>query len=209
MGNPDGPPPPHVVAEAGRRSLNNPRVPRLLDLARHPRASPGARLPATTSAASAWRSIRRMRSLVTLGSKEGLANLAQAIAGAGRRGGGAGPLLSDPPPSARSLPVPDPALGADQRGHRPVRSGLEQRDAPGAEAALLVVGVVNFPAQPDRAHRRARLSTSCLSFLELHTITVVSDVAYAEIYFDGKPPPSILQVPWAPRILRSSSPHPV
>src|SRR5262249_50077314 len=30
-----------------------------------------------------------------------------------------------------------------------------------------------------------------------HKIIVLSDLAYAEIYFDGKPPPSILEVPGA------------
>ena len=39
----------------------------------------------------------------------------------------------------------------------------------------------------------ARSSTSAAS----HGIYVLSDLAYAEIYFDGNPPPSILQVPGA------------
>ena len=35
------------------------------------------------------------------------------------------------------------------------------------------------------------------SFCRRHDIVVLSDLAYAEIYFDGKPPPSILEVPGA------------
>ena len=34
-------------------------------------------------------------------------------------------------------------------------------------------------------------------FCRHHDIVVLSDLAYAEIYFDGKPPPSILEVPGA------------
>ena len=36
-----------------------------------------------------------------------------------------------------------------------------------------------------------------IDFCRYHGIWVVSDLAYAEIYFDDKPPPSILQVPGA------------
>ena len=34
-------------------------------------------------------------------------------------------------------------------------------------------------------------------FAKKHDIIILSDLAYAEIYFDGNPPPSILQVPGA------------
>ena len=36
-----------------------------------------------------------------------------------------------------------------------------------------------------------------VDFCRHHNIWLLSDLAYAEIYFDGKPPPSILQVPGA------------
>ena len=34
-------------------------------------------------------------------------------------------------------------------------------------------------------------------FARKHEIFVLSDVAYAEVYFDGEPPPSVLQAPGA------------
>ncbi len=36
-----------------------------------------------------------------------------------------------------------------------------------------------------------------VAFARKHSIFVLSDLAYSEIYFDGVPPPSILQVPGA------------
>jgi alanine-synthesizing transaminase len=36
-----------------------------------------------------------------------------------------------------------------------------------------------------------------IAFAKKHDIIVISDLAYSEIYFDGVPPPSILQVPGA------------
>ena len=52
--------------------------------------------------------------------------------------------------------------------------------------------------QPDGACRRSSTSTRTSSpFAKKHDIFVLSDLAYAEIYFDDNPPPSILQVPGA------------
>jgi alanine-synthesizing transaminase len=36
-----------------------------------------------------------------------------------------------------------------------------------------------------------------IAFAKKHNLIVLSDLAYAEVYFDGNPPPSILQVPGA------------
>ena len=36
-----------------------------------------------------------------------------------------------------------------------------------------------------------------MQFAKKHDIIILSDLAYAEIYFDGNPPPSVLQVPGA------------
>ena len=39
-----------------------------------------------------------------------------------------------------------------------------------------------------------------MAFARKHDMIVLSDLAYSEIYFDDKPPPSILQVPGAKEI---------
>jgi alanine-synthesizing transaminase len=36
-----------------------------------------------------------------------------------------------------------------------------------------------------------------VAFAKKHELVILSDLAYAEIYFDGEPPPSVLQVPGA------------
>jgi len=48
--------------------------------------------------------------------------------------------------------------------------------------------------------RRSATSTSTkrlVAFAKKHEIWLLSDLAYAEIYYDGNPPPSILQAPGA------------
>ena len=42
-----------------------------------------------------------------------------------------------------------------------------------------------------------RRKSKVVEFCRYHGIYILSDVAYAEIYFDGNPPPSILQIPGA------------
>ena len=56
--------------------------------------------------------------------------------------------------------------------------------------------VLNFPANPTAHIVDLDFYGEIIGFCRRHNIIVLSDVAYAEIYFDGKPP-SILQVPGA------------
>ena len=153
MGNPDGPPPPHVVQKLVE-TLNNPRVHGY---------STSRGIPGLRRALAGYYQRRfnvaldpETEVVVTLGSKEGLANLAQAIVGAGRRGGGAGPLLSDP------------RLRPDLRRRRrcarcrsdagiDLFAGHRARDAPGAEAALRGG---ELSGQPDRRSPSGSISTS-------------------------------------------------
>jgi alanine-synthesizing transaminase len=57
--------------------------------------------------------------------------------------------------------------------------------------------VLNFPANPTAQTVDLDFYAEIVDFCRHHDIIVLSDLAYAEIYFDDKPPPSILQVPGA------------
>ena len=57
--------------------------------------------------------------------------------------------------------------------------------------------VLNYPANPTTEVVDLDFYGAIIDFCRGHGIYVVSDLAYAEIYFDGNPPPSILQVPGA------------
>ena len=57
--------------------------------------------------------------------------------------------------------------------------------------------VLNFPANPTAMVVDLAFYEEVVRFCREHGIIVISDLAYAEIYFDGNPPPSILQGPGA------------
>ncbi len=189
MGNPDGPPPAHVVQKL-TETLNNPRVHGY---------STSRGIPGLRKAHAAYYQRRfgveldpETEVVVTLGSKEGLANLAQAIVAPGD-------VVVAPDPCYPIHAFGQIFAGATLRSV-PIGAGIDL--FAGLEAAMRQEPrprcvVVNFPANPTTLtvdlgfyERLVKLA------LELG-ITVVSDVAYAEIYFDGLPPPSILQVPGA------------
>ena len=57
--------------------------------------------------------------------------------------------------------------------------------------------VINFPSNPTAEVVDLSFYEEIVAFARRHEIYILSDLAYAEIYFDGNPPPSILQVPGA------------
>jgi alanine-synthesizing transaminase len=57
--------------------------------------------------------------------------------------------------------------------------------------------VLSFPSNPTAQVVGLDLYAEVVDFCRRHNIWILSDLAYAEIYFDGPPPPSILQVPGA------------
>src|SRR6185503_9283084 len=57
--------------------------------------------------------------------------------------------------------------------------------------------VVNFPSNPSALTVGLDFYERIVALAKELDILVISDIAYAEIYFDGNPPPSILQVPGA------------
>jgi alanine-synthesizing transaminase len=190
MGNPDTPPAAHIIDK-------------LVETARDPkthryctsRGIPGLRL------ANANYYQRRFgvdidpdgETIVTLGSKEGLANLAQAITTPGD-------VILAPNPSYPIHPYGFIIAGAVIR-HVPV--GPTQDFFANLETAVRhcvpppTALVLNYPANPTAEVVDLAFYERMVEFARQKNLFLLSDLAYAEIYFDGKPPPSILQVPGA------------
>jgi alanine-synthesizing transaminase len=131
--------------------------------------------------------------IVTLGSKEGLANLAQAITAPGD-------IVLAPNPCYPIHAFGFMMAGASVR-HVPVGPEFdflaELKKAVRHSVPAPVAIVLNFPANPTAQTVDLDFYGEIVAFCRRHEIVVLSDLAYAEIYFDGRPPPSILEVPGA------------
>ena len=193
MGNPDQPPPPHVI-EKLVETVQSPRVHRYSNS----RGIPGLR-----KALAAYY-LRRFgvaldpeREIVaTIGSKEGLANLAQAITSPGD-------IILAPNPSypihafgfiiagaaIRSMPS-SAGEGFMEALERAVRHSVPK------PLAL----ILNYPSNPTAEVVSLEFYAEVVDFCRHHGIYLISDLAYAEVYFDIDPPPSVLQVPGAKEI---------
>jgi alanine-synthesizing transaminase len=190
MGNPDMATPPHIVEK-------------LVEAARNPRAhrySMSRGVPGLRKALAGYYARRfgveldpEKECIVTLGSKEGLANLAQAITGPGD-------VLLVPNPSYPIHPYGFIIAGG-MTSNLPVtpnadflkalEKGMKQTSR--KPAAL----VLNYPSNPTALVADLDFYGQVVEFCRRHEIYILSDIAYAEIYFDGNPPPSILQIPGA------------
>ena len=190
MGNPDQPPPAHVV-EKLVESVQNPRIHRY---------STSRGIPGLRKAIAAYYARRfgveldpERETIVTLGSKEGLANLCQAICSPGD-------IILVPNPS-----YPIHAFGFIIAGAaiRSMPTGPDHDFMAQLERALRhsvpkpLALVLNYPSNPTAEVVDLAFYEAVVAFCRRHEIFVISDLAYAEVYFDGKPPPSILQVPGA------------
>ena len=131
--------------------------------------------------------------IVTLGSKEGLANLAQAITAPGD-------VVLVPNPCYPIHAFGFIMAGASVR-HVPVGPEFdflgELKKAVQHSVPAPLAIVLNFPANPTAQTVDLDFYGEIVEFCRHHNIVVLSDLAYAEIYFDDKPPPSILEVPGA------------
>ena len=131
--------------------------------------------------------------VATLGSKEGFANMAQAITAPGD-------VVLVPNPS-----YPIHAFGFLMAGGAirsvPAEPGpeffhaLERAVVHSIPSPLAVV--LCYPANPTAIVADLEFYRDVVAFAKKHGIFVLSDLAYSEIYFDGVPPPSVLQVPGA------------
>jgi alanine-synthesizing transaminase len=191
MGNPDLPTPAHIVDK-------------LVETVRDPRThrySNSRGIPGLRRALCGYYERRfgvdldpESEAIVTIGSKEGLANLAQAITGPGD-----------------VILVPNPSYPIHQFGfiiadgavrYVPVTPDAEFLAA--LERAVLhsapkpVALVLCYPANPTALVADLDFYAQVVEFCRQHDIYILSDLAYAEIYFDDdNPPPSLLQVPGA------------
>ena len=57
--------------------------------------------------------------------------------------------------------------------------------------------ILNYPSNPTAYVATLDFYKEVVAFARKHEIIVLSDLAYSEIYFNGEPPPSVLQVPGA------------
>jgi alanine-synthesizing transaminase len=130
---------------------------------------------------------------VTIGSKEGFANMAQAITAPGD-------VVLCPNPS-----YPIHAFGFLMAGGAirslPAEPGGDY--FPALERAVMhsipkpIAVVVCYPSNPTAHVADLDFYRDLVSFARRNDLIVLSDLAYAEIFFDNRPPPSILQVPGA------------
>ncbi|MGB0631806.1 MAG: LL-diaminopimelate aminotransferase [Alphaproteobacteria bacterium] len=190
MGNPDSPTPQHIVDKL-IETVADPRTHRY---------STSRGIPGLRRANAAYYERRfgvgidpETETIVTLGSKEGFANLAQAISAPGD-------VIVVPNPSYPIHAYGFIIAGAALR-HVPVgpdvnfMAELERAVQYSVPPPLALV--LNFPANPTAMVVDLEFYERVVAFCKKHDIIVISDLAYAEIYFDGNPPPSILQIPGA------------
>jgi len=190
MGNPDLPTPAHIVEK-------------LAETARRPDThgySASRGITGLRKAQAAYYGRRfgvkldpNTQVIATIGSKEGFANMAQAITAPGD-------VVLCPNPSypihafgflmaggvIRSLPAA-PDAGYFRALERAVMHSIPK--------PLAVV--VCYPSNPTAHVADLDFYRDLVSFARRNELIVLSDLAYSEVYFDGNPPPSILQVPGA------------
>ncbi|MBK8160856.1 MAG: LL-diaminopimelate aminotransferase [Rhodospirillaceae bacterium] len=193
MGNPDQPPPKHVSDKLAE-TLQDPRAHRYSNS----RGIPGLR-----KALAAYYARRfnvdidpEREAIVTLGSKEGLANLAQAITSPGD-------VILAPNPSYPIHAFGFIIAGAAIRSipFRPGQDFLVAMDRAVRHSVPKPLAViVNYPSNPTAEVADLDFYREVVAFCRKHGIYIISDIAYAEIYFGDEPPPSILQIPGAKEI---------
>ena len=190
MGNPDLPTPKHIVeklAETARREdTHGYSASRGITGLRKAQAAYyarrfGVKLDPNTQV------------IATIGSKEGFANIAHAITAPGD-------VVLCPNPSypihafgflmaggvIRSLP----ATPGPDYFHALERAVMHSTPKP-------LAVVVCYPSNPTAEVADLDFYRDLVSFARRNELIVLSDLAYAEVYFDDNPPPSILQVPGA------------
>jgi alanine-synthesizing transaminase len=187
MGNPDGGTPAHIVAKLVE-AVQDPRTHRY---------STSKGIPGLRRALAGYYARRfgvtldpETEVVATLGSKEGLANLAAAITSPGD-----------------TILVPNPSYPIHQFGF--IIAGASVRSIPAIPDDTMLEAldravrhsvpkptalIVNFPSNPTAYLADLAFYKKIVAFCRKHEIYILSDLAYSEIYFGDEPPPSILQV---------------
>ena len=190
MGNPDHPPPQHVIDK-------------LCEVAAKPGAhgySQSKGIPGLRKAQANYYGRRFNVDLdpdrevaVTMGSKEGLSSMATAITAPGD-------VILAPSPSypihtfgfiiagatIRSVPTTP-----DERYWRALENAM---DYTVPRPTMLVV---NYPSNPTAETVDLAFYERLVAWAKENRVWVLSDLAYSELYYDGKPTRSILEVPGA------------
>ena len=187
MGNPDMPTPQHIVDK-------------LIETARDPKAGRYSASKGIVGLRKAMAGYYKKRFgvtlnpdtevIATLGSKEGFANLAQALTAPGD-------VIICPNPA-----YPIHAYGFIMAGgvirHVPAHSPEEylagvsramKHSAPPPSVLIL-----SYPSNPTAQCVDLEFYKDAIALAKKHDLLVISDIAYSEIYFDDNPPPSVLQV---------------
>ena len=131
--------------------------------------------------------------VATLGSKEGFANMAQAITAPGD-------VILCPNPT-----YPIHAFGFIMSGGVIRSLQVEPNDGfiPALERGIRhsipkpLALILNYPSNPTALVASLDFYKDVVAFARKNDLIILSDLAYSEIYFDGNPPPSVLQVPGA------------
>lgn len=187
MGNPDQPPPQHVIDK-------------LCEVARKPDAhgySQSKGIPGLRKAQANYYARRfgveldaATEVVVTMGSKEGLASLANAITAPGD-------VVLAPNPSYPIHTFGFIIAGATIRSV-PTTPDEEYWRALDNAMAFTVprpsVLVVNYPSNPTAEVVDLAFYERLVAWARENKVWVLSDLAYSELYFDGNPTPSIMQV---------------
>lgn len=190
MGNPDRPAPQHIVDK-------------LVQAAQRPdthRYSVSRGIPRLRKAICDWYQRKfsvtldpDSETIVTIGSKEGLAHLALATVGPGD-------AVLVPNPAYPIHPYGFVIAGADIR-HVPLTpdvdffAELEKSVKDSWPKPKMLV--LNFPGNPTTQCVDLAFFERVIAFAKEHQIWIIHDLAYGEITFDGYQAPSILQVPGA------------
>ncbi len=187
MGNPDLPPPEHVIEK-------------LIETARRPDVhgySSSRGIPGLRRAFANYYDRRfnvklnaDTQVIATLGSKEGFANLAQAISAPGD-------VILAPNPSYPLHSFGFIIAGASIRNveaHTPEQylSGLGRAVRHSVPPPIAMV--LCYPGNPTAQVVDLDFYKDAVKFAKKHDLIILSDLAYSEIYFGGEPTPSVLQV---------------
>ena len=190
MGNPDGATPPHIVEK-------------LVQVAQREDThgySTSKGIPRLRRAISRWYKDRyevdidpESEAIVTIGSKEGLAHLMLATLDQGD-----------------TVLVPNPSYPIHTFGF--IIAGATIRSVPttpdenyfrSLDRAMAFtvprpsILVVNYPSNPTAETVDLAFYERLVAWAKENKVWILSDLAYSELYYDGNPTPSILQVPGA------------
>jgi alanine-synthesizing transaminase len=190
MGNPDLPPPSHIIDK-------------LCEVAKKDDAhgySASSGIPGLRKAQANYYARRfgveldpATEVVMTMGSKEGLASMATAMTAPGD-------VVLAPNPSYPIHTFGFIIAGATIRSV-PVTPDERYWAALDRAMAFTVprpsVLIVNYPSNPTAETVDLAFYTRLVAWAKENKVWVLSDLAYSELYFDGNPTPSILQVPGA------------